>query len=43
MTYASKTIDISQSLFVHLCVDIKRVNIDACEYSIIKAFEHTSK
>ena len=38
ITYASKTIDISESSCVYSCVDIKHVNIDACEHVIIKAF-----
>jgi len=28
---------------VHICVDIKHVNINACEHAIIKAFEHRTK
>ena len=43
ITYASKPKDISRSSRVHLCVDIKHVNINACEHAIIKSFEDMSK
>ena len=42
-TYAFKPIDISGSTCVLMCVDIKHVNINACEHAIIKAFERRSR
>ena len=42
-TYASKPTDILGSMCVLMCVDIKHVNINACEHAIIKAFERRSR
>ena len=43
MHLAFKPIDISSSNCVHMWVDIKHVNINACEHAIIIAFEHKSR
>ena len=39
ITLAFEQIDISSSKCVHLCVDIKHVNINASEHAIIKEFQ----
>ena len=33
----------SFSKYVHMCMDIKHVNINACEHAIIEAFENSSR
>ena len=42
-TLAFEPINISSSKYVHMFVDIKHVNINACEQAIIKEFEHKDK
>ena len=42
-TLAFELINISSSKYVHMFVDIKHVNINACDRAIIKEFEHRGK
>ena len=42
-TLAFELINFSSSKYVHMFVDIKHVNINACEQAIIKEFEHKGK
>ena len=40
LTLTFDLIDISSSKYVHMCVDIKHVNINACKHAINEAFQN---
>ena len=43
ITLTLDLIDISSSKYVHMCVDIKHVNINAYEHAINEAFQNKSR